>query len=430
MTLTHSSLPGDTGPNRAGAGSGSYEVCTDDALVALTRAGDEQAFDALVARHRPWLVRSCARWLGDAHEAQDVAQDVLIKTHTAIRSKQELRLRGWMSVVARRSCVDVLRKRRTALPGHLPERSATTFEPNSSDPHLDSAWNALSSRHREVLYYREIVGLSYLEIGKLMESSHSAIETLLHRARTALRREYERLAGRRTTWGAIATGLASLRQLRPSAEDRIRRAMRMSDLRGYPGGHAIEVVSSNSAGISNFLKGSGVAIAGLFMAATVATQQPRTPPTSPVPAAAAASAAEVVTAAPEAADTPALLVPATEPSQEPGNLPGQNEPPRALISNPVPETTEVLAELRQTPGAVPDFRTILDPLNLILDPLNLILNPLDLQLPPEPPYAVPIVGEVDPLAAVETLEDGVNQVVNALEEAVPTASDTIDSLLP
>ena len=414
MTLTHTTPPGGTGSN--GTGPDSYEVCTDDALVVMTRAGDEQAFDALVARHRPWLVRSCARWLGDTHEAQDVAQDVLIKTHTAIRSKQQLRLRGWMSVVARRSCIDVLRKRRADLPGHLPERSAATFEPHSSDPHLDGAWNALSTRHREVLYYREIVGLSYVEIGKLMESSHSAIETLLHRARIALRREYGRLAGEKTTWGVISAGLVSLRELRPSPEVQMRRAMAKIDHLEYTGGRVIEVVSSNSDRESNFLKGSGVSIAGLFMAATVSTQQPRTPPEAQAPATAVATESAIAPATAAAQEANSATPEGADTSQEPGNLPGQNEPPRVLLLNPVPQTTEALNEVQQTLGGVIDFQGILDP--------------LDLQAPSEPPYAVPIVGEVDPLAAVETLENGVNQVVDTVQEVVPTNSDTVDSLLP
>lgn len=378
-TLTLARHPGSTETRR-------YETCSDDTLVEFVRAGDEQAFSALVARHRPWLVRSCTRWLGDTHEAQDVTQDVLVKTHRAISGNQEIRLRGWMSVVARRSCVDVLRKRRTDLPGRLPEHSTAGFESHSSDPHLDGAWNALSPRHREVLYYRELIGLPYEEISERMESSHSAIETLLHRARAALRREYERLANEPTTWGAITVGLASLRELRR---------------------RVIDFTSGNAHGISHFLHGSGVVAASLAVAVTMSIQSPQNPPPEqPQPTTEHTQRTTAVT--PDTAD---------HPSQDQRESPLTNGPLHSLLPAPDLETTVGTHKLQQALQEEVDIRKILDVQQMMMAPL---------ELPTSPP-TVPEVGEVDPLAEVE---NGVEQVTGTLEQAVPVAGGAVDTVLP
>jgi len=179
---------------------------TDNMLMARLRAGDELAFRALVDRHRPWLVRHCTRLLGhDAHAAEDAAQESLLKLHAAALRGQPLRVRPWLSVVARNTCVDEQRRRRPDLPGELPERAVTGDDPFELDAALSDAWSHLAGRHREVLYLREVLGFSYKEIGAVMGLSMAATETLVFRARAALKREYERSGG--TSFGSALLGL-------------------------------------------------------------------------------------------------------------------------------------------------------------------------------------------------------------------------------
>jgi RNA polymerase sigma factor (sigma-70 family) len=184
----------------------------DDALLARMRAGDEVAFRALVDRHRPWLVRLCTRLLGhDAHAAEDAAQESLLKLHAAARRDgRPLRVRPWLTVVARNTCVDEHRRRRLELPGELPERAAPGDDPFAFDAALAEAWGRLSGRHREVLYLREVLGFSYKEIGAVMDLTMSATETLVFRARAALRREYERSGGSSLGYGVLGFRLARL----------------------------------------------------------------------------------------------------------------------------------------------------------------------------------------------------------------------------
>ena len=184
----------------------------DDALLARMRDGDEVAFRALVDRHRPWLVRLCTRLLGhDAHAAEDAAQESLLKLHAAARRDgRPLSVRPWLTVVARNTCVDEQRRRRPDLPGELPERAAPGDDPFAFDAALAEAWGRLSGRHREVLYLREVLGFSYKEIGAVMDLTMSATETLVFRARAALRREYERSGGSSLGYGVLGFRLARL----------------------------------------------------------------------------------------------------------------------------------------------------------------------------------------------------------------------------
>ena len=78
-------------------------------------------------------------------------------------------------------------------------------DPFDLDAALSEAWSRLSGRHREVLYLREVLGFSYKEIGAIMGLSMAATETLVFRARAALKREYERSGG--TSFGSALLGL-------------------------------------------------------------------------------------------------------------------------------------------------------------------------------------------------------------------------------
>jgi RNA polymerase sigma-70 factor (ECF subfamily) len=188
------------------------DAADDDTLLARLRAGDEVAFRLLVDRHRPWLVRLCTRLLGqDAHAAEDAAQESLLKLHRAAqRDGRPLRIRPWLTVVARNTCVDEQRRRRPDLPGELPERPAPGDDPFQLDAALTDAWSRLAGRHREVLYLREVLGFSYKEIGSVMGLTMPATETLVFRARAALRREYERSSGTSLGCGVLGFHLARL----------------------------------------------------------------------------------------------------------------------------------------------------------------------------------------------------------------------------
>jgi RNA polymerase sigma-70 factor (ECF subfamily) len=184
----------------------------EDRLVADVRAGGEGAFGDLATAVRPWLVATCTRHLGgDRHQAEDIAQECLVKLDSALRrDARPLRVRAWLSVVARNACIDHIRRSLPEPVDAVPDTAVPDDDPFELDPALERAWANLSPRHREALQLRELVGLSYDETALAMGITLGSVETLLFRARGALRREYQRAGGRLLGCGAFVFALDRL----------------------------------------------------------------------------------------------------------------------------------------------------------------------------------------------------------------------------
>jgi RNA polymerase sigma-70 factor (ECF subfamily) len=182
----------------------------DEELVDRVRRGDAQAFRVLVDRHRAWLTARCRRHLGgDAHAAEDVAQECLVALQrTVVAGDKPMRVRPWLSVVARNRCIDESRKLRAVPTATVPDAAVFDPEVGGEDPHLMRAWSALTGRHRTVLELRELGGLSYEEIAVALAVTAGAVETLLFRARGALRREYARAGGKVAAMAPIQEAVA------------------------------------------------------------------------------------------------------------------------------------------------------------------------------------------------------------------------------
>src|SRR5437660_1589751 len=101
----------------------------DGILVQRTRAGDPAAFDELVRRHRPGLVRFAALLIGDADEAESVAQEALTRAYVQLAEFQSaLPFSPWLRGIALNLCRNHLRERtrhaRPVAPDRLAEAPA------------------------------------------------------------------------------------------------------------------------------------------------------------------------------------------------------------------------------------------------------------------------------------------------------------------
>ena len=196
----------------------------DRALVARCQAGDAAAFDNLYARYYERVLRFCIRRLNDRHEAEDAAQEAFARAWKALpRFAGELRFYAWLTVIAGNICTDVLRHRSRStltddmeLTAHHPvgvvgEVTSEELVLAAVDGELVSrALDRLSPRHRHVLAMREGSGWTYQQIADHEGVGVGTIETLLWRARQALKREFaivsdskEALAGFLIASGAL-----------------------------------------------------------------------------------------------------------------------------------------------------------------------------------------------------------------------------------
>ena len=102
------------GPHAA-HGPNLLRLRSDDALVTRFRAGDADAYAAIVTRYRERLIAYARRVLNGSDEAEDVIQDVFLRAHRALLADDRaMTLKPWLYRIAHNRCMDVLRAARAA----------------------------------------------------------------------------------------------------------------------------------------------------------------------------------------------------------------------------------------------------------------------------------------------------------------------------
>ncbi len=167
---------------------------SDADLLAAFAAGDQSAARALTGRHLPRVFAHAHRLLQDHGEAEDVAQEAMMKLWKIAPEWRagEARLSTWLYRVTANAATDRLRKRRTVALDAAPEQAddAPTVEAGliaaDRQKALHAALAHLPERQRNALVLRHFEELSNPEIASVLETSVEAVESLLGRARRAL----------------------------------------------------------------------------------------------------------------------------------------------------------------------------------------------------------------------------------------------------
>jgi RNA polymerase sigma-70 factor (ECF subfamily) len=182
------------GGNVAASGSDADDRRAELDLARRARRGDATAFDQLVLRfHRP-VLRFCWRLLRSA-DAEDLAQDTFVRAFVHFeRFDPERPVLPWLIAIARRLCLDVLRRRKVmagleAMP--VSDHTAPSAEREASAREelrrLDRALDALSEGPREAIILFHIEEMSYRDIAAALEVPVGTVMTWLHRGRAQLK---------------------------------------------------------------------------------------------------------------------------------------------------------------------------------------------------------------------------------------------------
>ena len=169
-------------------------------LVAGLRAGKPEAFTTLHAGYAAPIYNLALRIVEDPHEAQDVAQEVLIKVLKGLpQDESELKLPAWLYRVTVNAAFDHVRTRKrrplAVIDGALPEPPAVVdeFERAELGQRVDSALKELPKRQQVALVLRDVHGLSVGETASVLGLTKGSADVLLSRARASFRKIY--LAG-------------------------------------------------------------------------------------------------------------------------------------------------------------------------------------------------------------------------------------------
>jgi RNA polymerase sigma factor (sigma-70 family) len=161
----------------------------------LRRRLDDGSFERLYRRHLPEIYRYVLRDVGNRADAEEVTQNAFLDAYRALgRGHTPEKPRAWLFGIAknatrRRYRTLSRRPHEVELDHELTESVAEEERPQLEE--FRDAVGSLRPAHQEVLFLREIEGLSYVEIANRMDLSHAAVETLLFRARRSLRGQLE-----------------------------------------------------------------------------------------------------------------------------------------------------------------------------------------------------------------------------------------------
>lgn len=169
--------------------------------------GDQNAYAEIVEIYKDKIFQLCFRMLGNRAEAEDMAQEALIRAYVNIASFNiNMKFSTWIYRIATNLCIDRLRKKKpdfyldaevsgtdgltmysqVAADTVLPEDELETIELQET---IQKEILKLPEKYRSVIVLRYIEELSLNEISEILDMPLGTVKTRIHRGREALRQQ-------------------------------------------------------------------------------------------------------------------------------------------------------------------------------------------------------------------------------------------------
>lgn len=176
----------------------------DYVLTSAAAQGDEDAFAALMRRHKTWLYRFIRRYTGDSDEAYDLLQDTFVSAWQALaRFDSQRSFPVWLRRIALNKCRDRARRlavKRAALALFGFDAANNQYVPSADElagseqalRRLEQAIANLPRRLKEPLILTTLQGLSHKEAAAILGINAKAVEMRVYRARRRLAADMQR----------------------------------------------------------------------------------------------------------------------------------------------------------------------------------------------------------------------------------------------
>jgi RNA polymerase sigma-70 factor (ECF subfamily) len=165
----------------------------DAELAARAARGDRRCLEALLARHVDRVHGICRRVLGNPEDALDATQEALLAIARKIGTFDgRSQFTTWMYRVASNAAIDEARRRnRRPRPVELEHEQVTSTAPAVDDVvsnriDVDAALAELPVEFRAAVALRDLVGLDYAEIARVLDLPPGTVRSRIARGRAAL----------------------------------------------------------------------------------------------------------------------------------------------------------------------------------------------------------------------------------------------------
>ena len=188
-----------------------FFIIDDNELIVQINEGNTDAFRKLVEKHQDRVINTCFGFVKNSEDAEDVAQEVFIEVYQSITGfSKDAKLSTWVYRIAVNKSLDHIRKKkrkkRFAQIVFLDssDDNNEVFEvPALDDPQkeledsdrkriLDYAVNQLPKNQKIAITLSKFQKYSNKEIATILDTSVSAVEALVHRAKSNLRKQLQR----------------------------------------------------------------------------------------------------------------------------------------------------------------------------------------------------------------------------------------------
>ena len=181
----------------------------NETIIANATTGDTQAFRQIVETHQDMVVRTCYAFVHNDNDAQDIAQEVFVNVYLSLKNfKGQSSLSTWIYRIAVNASLKHIRDNRkhsilhrldaifdftkAREPIHLPH-DPTNPELILTDQQradaVHSAIDALAENQRTAFVLTQYDELSYQQVADIMNISTSAVDSLIHRAKSNLQKK-------------------------------------------------------------------------------------------------------------------------------------------------------------------------------------------------------------------------------------------------